>query len=73
MLQRPPTIKEFVIRSILGWREAADTIVDCDDEAPTAVLGRDEPVEERVTEVDPMPPPRASQDSIVFDLVSPPA
>lgn len=60
-LQRPPTIKEFVIQSILGWgREVADTIVD--------------PVEEgRTTEVDPLPPaPRPSQDSIVFDLMSPP-
>jgi hypothetical protein len=58
-LQRPPTIKEFVIYSILeSTREAADTIVDRD---------------ERETSVDPPPPPRPSQDSIVFDLASPPA
>jgi hypothetical protein len=57
MLQRPPTIKEFVIHSILG-REAADTLVD---------------PEERASEVDLLPPPRPSQDSIVFDLMVPPA
>lgn len=57
-LQRPPTAKEFVIHSILGGRQAADTIVD---------------EEERTTLVDPMPPPpRPSQDSIVFDLMLPP-
>jgi hypothetical protein len=58
MLQRPLTFKEFVIQSILGSREAADTIVDA---------------EERATEVDLPPPPPPSQDSIVFDLKSPPA
>jgi hypothetical protein len=57
MLQRPPTIKEFVIHSILG-REAADTLVD---------------PEERATDADLLPPPRPSQDSIVFDLQLPPA
>jgi hypothetical protein len=57
-LQRPPTIKEFVIHSILGGRDVADTIVD---------------PEERTTDVDPIPPPpRPSQDSIVFDLMTPP-
>jgi hypothetical protein len=58
MLQRPPTIKEFVIQSILG-REVADTLVD---------------PEERATDADLLPPaPRPSQDSIVFDLQLPPA
>jgi hypothetical protein len=57
MLQRPPTIKEFVIQSILR-REVADTLVD---------------PEERSTEVDLLPPARPSQDSIVFDLMAPPA
>jgi hypothetical protein len=67
MLQRPPTIKEFVIHSILGWREAADTLVD--DEPPSgAIEPESEP--ERVTMLPPAP--RPSQDSIVFDLASPP-
>jgi hypothetical protein len=57
MLQRPPTIKEFVIHSILG-QEPRDTLVD---------------PEERASEVDLIPPPRPSQDSIVFDLMVPPA
>jgi hypothetical protein len=57
MLQRPPTIKEFVIQSILG-RDVADTLVD---------------PEERASDVDLVPPPpRPSQDSIVFDLLTPP-
>ena len=56
-LQRPPTIKEFVIHSILGSREVHDTIVD---------------PEERVTDMDLPPPPRPSSDSIVFDLGLPP-
>ena len=56
MLQRPPTIKEFVIHSILG-RDVADTLVD---------------PEERASQVDLLPPPRPSQDSIVFDLMTPP-
>ena len=58
MLQRPPTIKEFVIHSILGSREVHDTLVD---------------PEERASQVDLLPPPpRPSQDSIVFDLQTPP-
>jgi len=57
MLQRPPTIKEFVIHSILG-RDVADTLVD---------------PEERASDADLMPPPpRPSQDSVVFDLGVPP-
>jgi hypothetical protein len=56
-LQRPPTLGEFVIHSILGGREIADTVVD---------------PEERITEVDPIPPPRPTLDSVVFDLMSPP-
>jgi hypothetical protein len=60
-LQRPPTIREFVIRSILGAREPAPTLVDRDDEAPTAVLPREAFEDE-------LPPARASQASVVFDL-----
>ena len=60
-LQRPPTIREFVIRSILGAREPAPTLVDREDEAPTAVLSRGAFEDE-------LPPVRASQASIVFDL-----
>ena len=62
-LQRPPTIKEFVIRSILGWRDAADTIVDPEEVGSPEVI-------DRVTEVDPLPPARASLDAIIFDLAS---
>jgi hypothetical protein len=58
MLQRPLTFKEFVIQSILGSREAADTIVD---------------PEERLTEVDPLPPARPSLDSITLALRLPPS
>lgn len=67
MLQRPPTIREFVIQSILGRRETADTLVDREDEAPTGVLEREPELEEPL-----YPPLRPSQDSIVFDLGSPP-
>jgi|HubBroStandDraft_2_1064218.scaffolds.fasta_scaffold1601638_1 hypothetical protein len=35
LLQRPSTIKEFVIQSLLAWREPAATLVDYDDEEPT--------------------------------------
>jgi hypothetical protein len=34
-LQRPPTLKEIVMRSLLSYREPADTIVDSDDDRPT--------------------------------------
>jgi len=56
MLLRPPTIKEFVIHSILG-RDTADTLVDPQERAP---------------DIDLPPPPRPTQDSIVFDLMTPP-
>jgi hypothetical protein len=39
-LQRPSTVKEFVIQSLLAWREPAATIVDHDDEEPTLPLRR---------------------------------
>jgi hypothetical protein len=61
IFQRPPTLERFVIKSILGLREVADTLVDR-DEARTTVVD----VGDRVTDVDPLPPARASQDSIVF-------
>jgi hypothetical protein len=60
-LQRPPTIKEFVIRSILARREPAPTLVDREDESPTGVLARE------VLDAE-LPPARASQASVVFDL-----
>ena len=41
-LQRPATLKEFVIQSLLVWREPAVTIVDREDEMPTRLLGRAE-------------------------------
>jgi hypothetical protein len=41
-LQRPTTLKEFVIQSLLVWREPAVTIVDRDDEMPTRLLQRTE-------------------------------
>jgi hypothetical protein len=62
-LQRPPTIREFVIRSIL--RGAADA----DEEATTAVCDGGD----RDTVVDPPPSARPAYDSIVFDLASVPA
>jgi hypothetical protein len=59
-LQRPPTLREFVIHSLLRWRER-DTLVDRDDEEPTRQLKR--------PESDPPPrEPRGSRTSIVFDL-----
>ncbi len=39
-LQRPSTVKEFVIQSLLAWREPAATIVDHEDEEPTLPLRR---------------------------------
>jgi hypothetical protein len=41
-LQRPSTVKEFVIQSLLAWREPAATIVDHDDEEPTMPMRRPE-------------------------------
>jgi hypothetical protein len=58
-LQRPPTLKEIVMRSLLGWREPADTIVDAEDE--------------RTTEIPSLPEePRPTLISVVFDLCGPP-
>src|SRR5208337_2665369 len=34
-LQRPPTLKEIVMRSLLQWREPADTLVDDEIDART--------------------------------------
>jgi hypothetical protein len=71
-LQRPPTLKEFVIRSLLGasepgpTREAEDpsldrdTLVDADDLATTAT--------DREPALASVPSPRPALDSIVFDL-----
>jgi hypothetical protein len=61
-LQRPATLKEFLIHSLLVGRDR-DTLVDGDDEEPTRQLQRpdcDRPAR--------MPPPRASLTSYVFDL-----
>jgi hypothetical protein len=41
-LQRPSTVKEFVIQSLLAWREPAATIVDHEDEEPTMPMRRPE-------------------------------
>ncbi|HEY6458827.1 MAG TPA: hypothetical protein VIY73_01720 [Polyangiaceae bacterium] len=61
-LPRPPTLKEIVMRSLLGdelraltWRERHDTIVDADP-APTAET----------------PVARDTLASEVFDLAAPP-
>ena len=62
--QRPPTLKEIVIQSLLRWRDAADTVVDSDEELQSTVVDP----EDRVTEIDPFPAPRPTQDSVVFDL-----
>ncbi len=73
-LQRPPTIREIVLRSILRVRDAADTLIDGEELAP-----RDAPesrrnselagdAADRVTEVDPLPPARAALDSVAFEL-----
>jgi hypothetical protein len=57
-LQRPATLKEFVIHSLLAWRER-DTLVDTDDEEPTALLRRPD---------SDAPPPDPPRSSFVFDL-----
>ena len=36
-LPRPPTLKEIVMQSLLGWREPHDTLVDADDDRPTEI------------------------------------
>ncbi|MGD0528029.1 MAG: hypothetical protein ABSE49_23045 [Polyangiaceae bacterium] len=61
-LQRPATLKEFLIHSLLVWRDR-DTLVDGDDEEPTRQLQRPDRDRPAV-----MPPPRASLTSYVFDL-----
>jgi len=38
-LQRPATLKELVIHSLLRWRDR-DTLVDGDDDEPTRQLRR---------------------------------
>jgi hypothetical protein len=58
-LQRPATLKEFVIQSLLGWRDTAATLVDHDDEAPTLLRG--------TVATDP-PAARDTLTSYVFDL-----
>ena len=65
-LQRPLTRKEFVIQSLLAWREPWATLVDAGEtEDPTRPMRRPE-VE--------TPRPRSdSQDSAVFDLTVIPA
>jgi hypothetical protein len=57
-LQRPATLKEFVIQSLLAWRDTAATLVDHEDEAPTLLRRPDsEP-----------PVARDTLTSYVFDL-----
>jgi len=56
-LQRPATLKELVIHSLLRWRDR-DTLVDRDDEEPTRQLVRP----------DSDAPPRPAHSSHVFDL-----
>ena len=50
-IQRPPTAKEFVIRSVLVWREAADTLVDCEEDLSATIVD----CEERVSLIDLLP------------------
>lgn len=58
-LQRPATLKEFVIQSLLGWRDTAATLVDRDDESPTLLHSRPD---------SDAPPARDTLTSHVFDL-----
>ncbi|MGH7296901.1 MAG: hypothetical protein ACRELB_18320 [Polyangiaceae bacterium] len=62
-LQRPPSLKEIVMRSLLDWRTPADTLVDDDDGRTTEVpcAPWDEPA----------PSPRDTLVSVVFDLSTP--
>ncbi len=60
-LQRPPTLKEFVIHSLLRWRDR-DTLVDPEEEEPTTLLRRPD------RDAPPADPPRASRPSFAFDL-----
>jgi hypothetical protein len=59
-LQRPLTRKEFVIQSLLSWREPWATLVDADDEEPTMQLERPTAQDDEAPSTD-----RASN---VFDL-----
>jgi hypothetical protein len=60
-LPRPPTLKEIVMHSLLGWREPHDTLVDPDDERPTEIP---EPRDSMVSVVfDLTLPPRAEAKS----------
>jgi hypothetical protein len=61
-LQRPLTRKEFIIQSLLTWREPWATLVDAEEEEPTVPLRR--PDSEA---------PRPAIDSFVFDLTVVPA
>ena len=61
-LQRPLTRKEFVIQSLLTWREPWATLVDAEEEDLTVPLTRPE-----------SEPPRPATDSCVFDLTVVPA
>ncbi len=63
-LPRPPTSKEFVIRSLLRPGAPAPSWLDR-EEVVASAPPPPEPVEAA------LPPPRASQASIVFDLGRP--
>ena len=66
-LQKPPTVREIIMRSILSVRNALDTLIDREEaKAPAGVESSD-----RVTEVDPLPPARSALDSIAFELCRP--
>lgn len=62
-LQRPATLKEFVIQSLLGWRDPDPTLVDREDDSPTALLRR-----APSSAPPPAPTPRDTLSSYVFDL-----
>ncbi len=70
-LGRPLTHKEFVIRSLMGPRDQAPTLidvdVDVDEDEASGVLAREHV--ESWPELP--PPPRDTLSSVVFDLVMP--
>ncbi len=71
-LQRPPTLKEIVMRSLLQWREPSDTLVD-PGEGPDADLGLDGRTTEVPTPWGESPPSaRDTLTSAIFDLFAPP-
>jgi hypothetical protein len=70
-LQRPPTLKEIVMRSLLQWREPADTLVD-PHEGPDADLDLDGRTTEVPTCEPPTPSMRDTLTSAIFDLFTPP-